>query len=69
MTPIKCPCAIEEDIIMPRNNIDLKPCPYNHEVQCDMAARCTDCHSCGWYPAEEYRRKEYLRKVIADGKN
>lgn len=54
---------------MPRNNIDLKPCPYNHEVQCDMAALCTDCHSCGWYPAEEYRRKEYLRKVIADGKN
>ena len=55
---------------MPRNNIDLQPCPYNRMVDCDMGQRNHDCTSCGWYPVEEYRRKlEIMQKEVLKNGN
>lgn len=48
---------------MARNKINEQPCPYNIGVKCDMGARDYDCASCGWFPMEDHRRHEVLRKL------
>lgn len=46
---------------MSRNKINEQPCPYNIGVKCDIGARDYDCASCGWFPAEAYRRRKDLQ--------
>lgn len=38
-------------------------CPYNVAVECAERDMEHDCFSCGWFPMEDHRRREVLRKL------
>lgn len=38
-------------------------CPYNVAVECPDRDMDHDCFTCGWFPLEEHRRREVLRKL------
>lgn len=40
-------------------------CPYNPGIVC-QGKRPAECAKCGWCPAEEQRRKEYIREHIEE---
>lgn len=48
---------------MARNKINEQPCPYNVSVECAERDIEHDCFSCGWFPMEDHRRHEVLRKL------
>lgn len=42
---------------------DYLSCPYNVAVECDGPDMNKDCSRCGWFPMEDHRRREVLRKL------
>lgn len=44
---------------------NMRPCKYNHDVQCRSQCRCINC---GWEPTTDELRRERLRELANAGK-
>ena len=45
---------------MSRKEIPLAACPHNYMVDCPIRPR--KCEKCGWFPAEDRRRRNRLQR-------